>query len=96
MQCNYNSFIQLINFHGFFRNALRCRKTGACRILVPLRYIGHQLRARRALSIFKDVPLRARRVLSLYKAYGDSALLFLTEKYTLKNIHLQSHSGAGC
>ena len=38
MQCNYNSFIQIINFHGLFRNALRCRKTGACRILVPLRY----------------------------------------------------------
>ena len=32
------------------------------------------LRARRALSIFKDVPLRTRRVLSLYKVYGDSAL----------------------
>ena len=39
MQCNYNSFIQIINFHGFFHNALRRRKTGACRILVPLRYI---------------------------------------------------------
>ena len=39
MQCNYNSFIQIINFHGLFRNALRCRKTGACRILVPLRYL---------------------------------------------------------
>ena len=40
MHCNYNSFIKLINFHGFFGNALRCRKTltGACRILVPLRY----------------------------------------------------------
>ena len=38
MQCNYNTFIQIINFHGLFRNALRCRKTGACRILVPLRY----------------------------------------------------------
>ena len=38
MQCNYNSYIQIINFHGLFRNALRCRKTGACRILVPLRY----------------------------------------------------------
>ena len=33
MQCNYNSFIQIINFHGFFRNALRCQNTGACRIL---------------------------------------------------------------
>ena len=39
MQCNYNSFIQIINFCELFRNALRCRKTGACRILVPLRYI---------------------------------------------------------
>ena len=38
MQCNYNSFIQIINFHGLFRNALSCRKTGACRILVPLQY----------------------------------------------------------
>ena len=28
----------MINFHGLFRNDLRCRKTGACRILVPLRY----------------------------------------------------------
>ena len=39
MQCNYNSFIQIINFHKLFRNALRCRKTGACRILMPLRYV---------------------------------------------------------
>ena len=38
MQCTYNPFIQIINFHGLFRNALRCRKTGVCRILVPLRY----------------------------------------------------------
>ena len=34
-------------------------------------------RARRALSIFKDVPLTTRRVLSLYKVYGDSSLLVL-------------------
>ena len=26
---------QIINFHGLFSNALRCRKTGACRMLVP-------------------------------------------------------------
>ena len=32
MQCNYNLFIQIINFHGLFRNALRCRK------LVPAEY----------------------------------------------------------
>ena len=36
-----------------------------------------QLRARRALSIFKDVPLRTSRVLSLYNVQGDSALLDL-------------------
>ena len=29
-----------------------------------------QLRAKRVLSIFKDVPLRTRRVLSLYNVYG--------------------------
>ena len=43
MQCNYNSFIQIINFHALFRYALRCRKTGACRILVPLRYVQRKL-----------------------------------------------------
>ena len=37
----------------------------------------HQLRARRELSIFKDVPLRTRRVLSLYNVYGNSAILAL-------------------
>ena len=26
MQCNYNWFIQIINFHGLFCNPLRCRK----------------------------------------------------------------------
>ena len=35
MQCNSNSLIQIIHFHGLFRNAPQCRKTGACRILVP-------------------------------------------------------------
>ena len=35
------------------------------------------LRAIRAQSLFKDVPLRTRRVLLLYKVYGDSALLVL-------------------
>ena len=29
MQCHYNSFIQVINCNGLFRNALRCRKIGA-------------------------------------------------------------------
>ena len=37
----------------------------------------HQLRARRALMMFKHVPLRTRRALSLYKVYGNSALLVL-------------------
>ena len=36
-----------------------------------------QSRARRVLSIFKDVLLRTRSGLSLYKVYGDSALLVL-------------------
>ena len=37
----------------------------------------HQLRTRKTLSIFTDVPLRTRRALSLYKVYGDGALLVL-------------------
>ena len=37
----------------------------------------HQLRARRALPIFKDIPLKTRKELSLYKVCGDSALLLL-------------------
>ena len=36
-----------------------------------------QLRARRALSLFKDVQLRTRRALLLYKVHSDSALLAL-------------------
>ena len=36
-----------------------------------------QLRARRVLSTFKDVPLRTRRALPLCNVYGDSALLVL-------------------
>ena len=48
-----------------------------------------QLRARRALSIFNNVPLRTSRGLSLYKVYGDSALLFL-------NIVEQHHAMPFC
>ena len=47
-----------------------------------------QLRARRALSLFKDVPLRTRRALSLYKVYGNSALLILSG--TLLNNGIQN------
>ena len=36
-----------------------------------------QLRARRVLSLFKNVALRTRRALLLYNVYGDSALLVL-------------------
>ena len=42
MQCNYNSFIQILNFHGLFRNALRCQKnwyllkTGALTVYMKL------------------------------------------------------------
>ena len=35
MQCDYNSFIQIINFHGLFHNAPRCRKTGAAEYWCP-------------------------------------------------------------
>ena len=42
MQCNYNSFVQIINFHGLFRNVLRCWKTGACRIMVSLDSLRYQ------------------------------------------------------
>ena len=38
----------------------------------------YQLRARRALSQFANVPLRTRRVLSLYEVYGNSTLLVLS------------------
>ena len=38
-----------------------------------------QLRARRALALFTDVPLRTRRAVSLYNVYGVSALLVLNE-----------------
>ena len=37
--------------------------------------ITYHLKARRALSLFRDVLLRTRRALSLYKVYGCSALL---------------------
>ena len=36
-----------------------------------------QLRARRALSLFKDVPLKTRRALLLYKVYEDNCLLVI-------------------
>ena len=36
------------------------------------------MRAKRALSLFNNVPLRTRKVLSLYKVYGNSALLVFT------------------
>ena len=45
--------------------------------------IYRQLRASRALTIYKYVPMRTTRALSLYKVYGDSALLVL--KGTLLN-----------
>ena len=44
---------------------------------ITIYQIYHQLRARRALMLFKDVPLRTKRGLSLYKVCGDSALLVL-------------------
>ena len=37
----------------------------------------HQLKARRALLLFNNVPLRTKNMLLVYKAYGHSALLVL-------------------
>ena len=59
-------------FHLFWHKSM-C----ACLHTHPFIIRYYQLRARRVLSIFNDVPLRTRRVLSLYKVYGDSALLVL-------------------
>ena len=39
----------------------------------------NELRARRALMLFKHVSLRTRRALSIYKVHGNSALLGLNE-----------------
>ena len=39
------------------------------------------IESRRALSIFKDVPLRTRKALSLYNINGDSALLVLNRTW---------------
>ena len=44
---------------------------------LKLDLVFRQLRARRALSLCKDVPLRTRMALSLYKVNGNSALLVL-------------------
>ena len=44
-----------------------------------------QLRTRRALSIFKDVPLRTRRALSLHNVNGDCALLMVLNGTSLKS-----------
>ena len=41
------------------------------------RKLHRQLRARRALTMLKDVSLRARRVLLLYEVYDNSTLLVL-------------------
>ena len=54
-------------------DAISCYGHGECAY--------RQLRARRALLQFKDVPLRTRRALLLYKVYGNSALLVLNGRY---------------
>ena len=48
--------------------------------LTPLKEC-RQLRARRALSQFNNVPLRTRWALSLYKVYGSSTLLVLNGNF---------------
>ena len=51
---------------------------------ISLVLLYHQLRARSALSIFKDVPLRARRMLSLYNVYGNSTFLLNIPEHFFK------------
>ena len=48
-----------------------------CKFISTHNRISRQLRARRALKIYKDVLLRTRRALLLYKVYGDRALLVI-------------------
>ena len=59
-------------------------------VVVEWLEIYHQLRARRALTQFIDVPLRTRRVLLLYKVYGNGALLNFN---CLREIKTQSLNG---
>ena len=55
----------------------KCIDSGPWKLGVPQHPWNCQLIARRALSLFNDVPLRTRRALSLYDVYGDSTLLVL-------------------
>ena len=58
MQCNYNSFIQIINFHGLFPNALRCRKLVPAECWCPYGtiFLEHQLHVCK-VQIYFDVIL---------------------------------------
>ena len=56
MQCNYNSLIQIINFHGLSRNALSAEK------LVPVEYWCSYARA---FALCVDVCMHVH--VSLYK-----------------------------
>ena len=49
------------------------------------------LRSRRALSLFRAVPLRTRRALLLHKVHSDSALLALNWQYAYACNHTRTH-----
>ena len=72
-----------LNAHFWVYKNVTCMSGLACikmsnHCYILLYFVSYrQLRARRALLNFKDVPLRTRRALSLYKVFGDSALLVL-------------------
>ena len=67
MQCNNNSFIQIINFHGLFRNALTCR--------IYIRQLG----VKRALQKFKAVPVKIRKTICSTKSKAFTLFWFSTE-----------------
>ena len=55
------------------------------RTFAGMKVTNRQLRARRALLQFKDVPLRTRKALFLYNVYNDSALLVLNRTSLICN-----------
>ena len=60
-------------------NKLKCRRAERASLMAVYMRESRQFRAKRALSLFKDVPLRTRRVLSLYKVFSISLILVLNE-----------------
>ena len=86
MKCCAHSNIHQTNLVSSLSSKLSKGSLSVCRMTcfstTRMNLTGHavtylHLRARRALMLFKDVPLRTRRALLLYKVYGDSPLLAL-------------------